>query len=289
MARLFERATIAGVGLIGGSLALAAKRAGLVGEVVGLGRGRANLELACERGILDRYSHDPIEAVRGADLVVLAAPVRALGPLARACAAGLRADAVVTDAGSVKQSVVQSVEAALPDGVAFVGAHPIAGGEQAGAQYADADLFRGARCVLTPSARSTPSAVAKVQALWEGVGMRVSSMDATRHDAILARVSHLPHVLAFALVNAVAAADAEAGDYAGASFNDLTRIAASPVEVWRDIFFANRDAVTQSVVEVRRALDAFEAALAAGDETRLEQWIEAARQQKARWANEPDA
>lgn len=287
MALLFERAAIAGVGLIGGSLALAAKQAGLIGEAVGVGRGRANLELACQRGILDRFTHDPIEAVRGADLVVLAAPVRALGPLLRACAAGLEPGAVVTDAGSVKQSVVRDVEAVLPSGVSFVGGHPIAGGEQAGAAHADAGLFRGARCVLTPSARSTPAAVAKVRALWEGVGMRVSEMDPARHDALLARVSHVPHVVAFALVNAIAAADADAAAYAGGSLNDLTRIAASPVDVWRDIFLANRSAVGLALAELRNACDDFAAALAAGDEARLGELIEAARAQKARWSDEP--
>lgn len=277
---LFERVVVAGVGLIGGSFALAARRAGLIGQVVGLGRQQANLELARERGIIDSYTLDPVAAVRGADLVFLAAPVRALGPLVQACAPGLAAGAVVTDAGSVKESVVAAVEAVLPPGVAFVGGHPIAGSEQAGAVHADADLFRGQRCVLTPSARSDRGALNRIGALWRGVGMEVTEMDARRHDAILARISHVPHVVAYALAKAVGDADPEALLYAGGGFRDSTRIAASPADVWQDIFLANRDSVRCALGEVMRACASFERALEANDAAALGTLIEAARAYK---------
>lgn len=277
MSVLFERMTVAGVGLIGGSLALAAKRAGLVRHVVGLGRGAANLELARARGIVDEFSHDPATAARGADLLFLAVPVRSLAPVLRACAGSLAPGAVVTDAGSVKGAVLAAVEPELPAGVAFVGGHPIAGGEKAGAAHADADLFRGQRCVLTPGAAATPAAMAKVRALWQGVGMEVAEMDARRHDEILARVSHLPHALAFALMHAV---DDEVLGWAGPSFRDLTRIAASPTDVWLDIFLANRDALRAALAATAGACADLDRALAAGDEPALAAWIEAARRRK---------
>jgi len=280
VAVLFERVAIAGVGLIGGSLALAAKRAGLFGHVVGLGRGEANLRLARDRGVIDEFTHDPVSAARGADLLFLAVPVRALAPVVRACATALAPDAVVTDAGSVKGAILAAVEGELPPGVAFVGAHPIAGGEQSGAAHADAGIFRGQVCVLTPGAAATPAATAKVRALWEGVGMQVVEMDARRHDEILARVSHLPHVLAYALMNAIA--DDTAFTFAGGSFRDFTRIAASPADVWRDIFLANRVALRTALAEVRDAVDAFDRALAANDEASLVALIEAARARKRR-------
>ena len=150
MPRLFERVTIAGVGLIGGSLALAAREAGLIGAVTGLGRSVANLRTAQQRGIIDRYSHDPLAAARDADLLLLAVPVRTMAAVAQACAPALRVGAVVSDVGSVKLSIIRDVEAALPAGVSFVGAHPIAGTEESGAAAARADLFRGSRCIITP-------------------------------------------------------------------------------------------------------------------------------------------
>lgn len=280
MAVLFDRVTVAGVGVIGGSFALAARQAGLIGHVVGLGRRAANLELARERGILDSYELDPVAAVRGADLVFLSAPVRALGALARACAPGLKPGAVVTDAGSVKAPVVAEIEASLPRGVYFVGAHPIAGSEQSGAGAADPELFRGHRCLITPSARTDPAAAEKVRELWRGIGMRVSDIDPQRHDEVLARVSHVPHVLAFSLVNAVGDADREAFEFVGSGFRDTTRIAESPVDVWLDILIANRDQVRRGLGEVMRACASFDRALEAADEAQLAALIDAARSYK---------
>ncbi len=277
---LVERMAVVGVGLIGASLALAAKRSGLVGSVVGVGRGVGNLELARERGIIDDFTHDPAAAAQDADVLLLAVPVGALAAVVRAAAPALRPGTIVTDAGSVKGAVLGAIEAELPAGVAFVGGHPIAGGEQAGAAHADVELFRDRLCILTPGPTSTAAARACVRALWEGVGMRVIEMDADRHDEVLAQVSHVPHVLAYALMNAMD--DTEALAFAGPSFRDLTRIAASPTEVWRDIFLANRHALHRTLARVRRAIDDIDRALADADAEALTERIAAARERKRR-------
>jgi prephenate dehydrogenase len=281
--RLFDRVTIAGVGLIGGSLALAARAAGLIGEVIGLGRGAANLELARQRGIIDRYSHDPHDAARDADLLLLAVPVATMPVVARAAAPALRAGAVVSDAGSVKTAVLRDMEAVLPPGVPFVGAHPIAGTEESGAGAARADLFRGCRCILTPGPGSDATAVAKIRALWEGVGMHVVEMDAMRHDQILAWVSHLPHVLAFSAVHAVVAADPALREFAGPSFRDLTRVAASPVDMWRDILMANADQVDAVLDRFLAALDTLRQHIARRDVDHLEAFLGDARAARLAW------
>ena len=283
MPRLFERVTIAGVGLIGGSLALAARRAGLIGQVTGLGRSAANLQTAQRLGIVDRYTHDPLDAARDADLLLLAAPVRSMAALTRACAPALRAGAVVSDVGSVKAAVIRDVEAVLPPGIAFVGAHPIAGTEASGAAAARADLFQGSRCIITPGRRSTPAAVTKLRALWEGVGMQVSDMDAERHDETLAWVSHLPHALAFSAVNAVLAADGALAEFAGPSFRDLTRVAASSVEMWRDIFVANADQIDAALARFVATLGELRTAIARRDETALSTLLERAHAARRQW------
>jgi cyclohexadieny/prephenate dehydrogenase len=256
----------------------------LIGEVVGLGRSAANLETARRRGIIDRYSHDPLDAARDADLLLLAVPVRSLGAVARACAPALRAGAIVSDVGSVKQTIVRDVEAVLPAGVTFVGAHPIAGTEESGAAAADADLFRGRRCIVTPGARADAAAVAKVRALWEGVGMQVDEMDAAHHDQVLAWVSHLPHALAFSAVNAVLDVDAALQQFAGPSFGDLTRVAASSTDMWCDIFLANAAPIDQAIARFVAALDALRGAIAAGDEATLRALLERARAARRAWS-----
>jgi prephenate dehydrogenase len=285
--RLFERVTVAGVGLIGGSLALAARTAGLIGEVVGLGRSAANLDTAQRRGIIDRYSHDPTDAARDADLLLLAVPVRSIAAVARACAPVLRPGAVVSDVGSVKQTIIRDVEAALPAGVSFVGAHPIAGIEESGAAAADANLFRGRRCIVTPGERATTTAVAQIRSLWEGVGMQVDEMAAARHDQVLAWVSHLPHALAFSAVNAVLDVDAVLQQFAGPSFGDLTRVAASSTEMWCDIFLANAVQVDDAIARFVATLETLRGAIAAGDEATLRALLERARAARRDWSAGP--
>jgi prephenate dehydrogenase len=276
--RLADRMTIAGVGLIGGSLAAAAREAGLVGEVLGFGRTAANLEVARDRGLIDRIVTDDAAAA-AADVIVLAAPVRTCGALAVRFAPHAKPTTIVTDVGSVKGTLVAALEASWRDPARVVGAHPIAGSEESGAAAARADLFRGRLCVLTPTARTGADALRLVRTLWEGVGARVEEMSPAAHDAILARISHLPHVLAYALVRAVADRKADGRrllDYAGTGFLDSTRIAASPPEVWRDIALANRTAIEEALGELRIALDDLARLLAAEDGAGLEQALDAA-------------
>lgn len=281
---LFGRVAIAGVGLIGGSLAAAARAAGLVGEVIGLGRSEANLQLALERGLVDRIGHDP-GAVADVDAIVLAAPVGACVALAERFRAHARPGTLLTDVGSVKQALLAPLEACWTSLGPVVGAHPIAGSESSGAGAARADLFQGERCILTPTAATDPTALARVRALWEGVGMRVEEMPAAVHDEILARVSHVPHLVAYALAAAVGATrigGRPALDYAGGGFRDATRIAGSPPEVWRDILLANGPAVHTALGEVRAALDRLEGMIAAGDASGLEAALREARDLRRR-------
>jgi len=276
--RLADRMTIAGVGLIGGSLAAAAREAGLVGEILGFGRTAANLEVARTRGLIDRIVTDDAAAA-ASDVIVLAAPVRTCGTLAGRFAPHAKATAIVTDVGSVKGAVVDALEATWRDPARVVGAHPIAGSEESGAGAAKADLFRGRLCVLTPTPRTGTDPLRTIRALWEGVGARVEEMTPAAHDAILARVSHLPHVLAYALVRAVADGQADGRrllDYAGSGFLDATRIAASPAEVWRDIALANRGAIEEALGELRVALDDLARLIAAEDGPGLERALDAA-------------
>lgn len=289
----FRRIAIVGVGLIGGSLALALRRAGLASEIVGIGRTQQNLDVALARGIVDRAGQDPA-LVKGCELVVLATPGALLAPSAEAIAPHLDAGAIVTDAGSTKAGVVRECAAALGGRARFVGAHPIAGTESSGAAAAEGDLFRGARCVLTPVAGTDADALARVRALWEAVGMDVVEMAPEAHDELLALTSHVPHLLAFALTGAAAAfraARAGAPDpfaFAGPSFRDATRVASSSPEMWRDILLGNAPAVRAALASVRTRLDVLEAAIVAGDAERIGALIDAARTVK-RAANEAAA
>jgi len=282
---LFNRLVIAGVGLIGGSLGLAARARGLVREVIGFGRTEANLRVAVERGIIDAYTFDPAEAARGTDLLLLAVPVEATGPTAEKFLPFLQPGCIITDAGSTKKQVVNIMERLLPPGLPFVGAHPIAGTEQAGAAAAFATLFEQRLCVLTPTTRTDATALARVRALWEGVGMRVELMDVGTHDQVLARVSHLPHLIAFSVMNALLearVADLDLLRYAGSAFADLTRVAASPVEMWRDICVSNRAALLAALSEFEQALAQLKACVASGDGEALAAAINRARAERQR-------
>jgi prephenate dehydrogenase len=271
----FERAAIVGVGLIGGSLALAAKQAGLIGEAIGVGRSEANLEVARARGVVDRTVRD-LAALGAVDLVVLAVPVRSTADMVARLLPHLPAGAVLTDVGSVKGEVVDAVEALLPAERSFVGAHPIAGSEQAGAQAARADLFQDARCILTPTPRTDRPALRRVRELWEGVGARVDEMSPAAHDQALAWVSHLPHVVAYALVRALAAVDPKLAALAGGSWRDTTRVAASSPELWRDIFLANAAALGAATQAFGAEVERLRAVVASGDAAALDAWLEQA-------------
>jgi prephenate dehydrogenase len=274
----WRRVTVIGTGLIGGSLALALRRRGRVGEIVGVGRGVENLALARRRRVVDRVTTDPVEGVRGADLVVLATPVGALPELAKTIAPALRTGAIVTDVGSVKERVMRAVEPAIQPHAYFVGGHPIAGAEDSGAGAASASLFEGRRCILTPTPRTDAAALGRIRRMWTGVGARVIEMSPVTHDRILGAVSHLPHVVAFALVNAVSASEKEALDFAGAGFRDFTRIAASHAEMWRDIVLDNRECVLASLEAAQGELARIRALIDRRDGARLLQAFRKARE-----------
>ena len=282
----FERVAVIGVGLIGGSFALALKRAGACASVVGVGRNPDNMRIAKERGIVDSVEADVAVAVRDADLVLVATPVAQFPELFARIVPGLAASALVMDAGSTKQDVVAAARAALGSRIAqFVPAHPIAGAEHSGAAAAKADLFAGKRVVLAPVAENPVTMVDAAAAAWEACGARISRMSATEHDAVFAAVSHLPHMLAYALVHEVAQRDnsGQLFGYAAGGFRDFTRIASSHPEMWRDICVANRDALVAELDRYADRLRALRAPIAAGDGPVLEAVFSEARDARNRW------
>ncbi|MDX5333068.1 MAG: prephenate dehydrogenase/arogenate dehydrogenase family protein [Gammaproteobacteria bacterium] len=265
---MIQRLAIIGVGLIGGSLALALRQAGACREVVGCGRNQANLDRAVALGVIDRYTHDPAQAVAGADMVLVAVPLGAMRGVFEAMRPGLSPETVVTDVGSAKASVVLDAQAAwgeLPAG--FVPGHPIAGTEQSGVEAAFATLYQGRRVILTPLATSSEDAVARVRSLWETAGAEVESMSVAHHDEVLAATSHLPHMLAFGLVDSLARMrdNDEIFRYAAGGFRDFTRIASSDPVMWRDICLANRSALLDMMARYKEDLRLIEDAIEAAD------------------------
>lgn len=243
---LIKRLAIIGVGLIGGSLARALRVAGQVGEIVGCGRSAANLEMAVDLGVIDRFSHDPAEAVDGVDLVFLAVPLGVMRSTMEAMRPGLDGEAVITDGGSVKGSVIADAAAVfgrVPPGL--VPGHPIAGTERSGVEASFAELYQHRRVILTPLPDTDPAALGRVTDMWQICGARVTEMEVGHHDQVLAATSHLPHMLAFGLVDALArrSDNDEIFRYAAGGFRDFTRIASSNPVMWRDICIANSEAL----------------------------------------------
>jgi prephenate dehydrogenase len=285
---LFERVAVIGVGLIGGSFALALKQAKACAHVVGAGRNGANLRLALELGVIDSIAPDAVAAAHGADLVLLAAPVAQFPKLFRDVSSVLAPKSIVTDGGSTKRDVVVAARAAMGKKLAqFVPAHPIAGAEKSGAGAASADLFRDKRVIMTPLPENSEATVKRVRDAWSACGARITPMDPEEHDAILAAVSHLPHVLAYALVHDLAAREnaAELFAYAAGGFRDFTRIASSHPEMWRDICIANRDRLLLELDKYRGELDSIGRLLQAGDAAGLEKVFAEARESRSRWLN----
>jgi prephenate dehydrogenase len=269
---MIRRLCVIGVGLIGGSLARALRQVGYCREVVGAGRDPQHLQRAVELGVIDRFATDLAQAVQGADMVLVAVPLGAMQAVFSAIRGQLAEDAVLTDAGSAKASVIAAAQAAfgaLP--AAFVPGHPIAGTEQSGVAASFPELYRGRRVILTPTRVSTPDAIARVRAMWEAAGARVTEMDAEHHDEVLAATSHLPHVLAFTLVESLARLQdkREIFEYAAGGFRDFTRIASSDPVMWRDICIANARAVQDMIERFVGDLQALDAAVAARDSDRL--------------------
>ena len=262
---LFERMALVGIGLIGSSLALAARRGGLARRIVAADANPDHVATALELGLTDEADTDLAAMVTGADLVVLCTPVGSFGALAEAIAPHLAPGAIVSDVGSVKELVVREVAPRLPSGVHLVPAHPIAGTEHSGPTAGFASLFDGRWCILTPPEGCDAEAVAKVRALWEGTGSMVELMDAAHHDRVLAITSHLPHLIAYTIVDTAAGLEestrSEVIKFSASGFRDFTRIAASDPVMWRDIFLNNREGVldilqrfTEDLTRLQRAI-----------------------------------
>ncbi len=277
----FPRLAVIGLGLLGGSVALAARARGVAGHVVGAGRSRESTAAALRLHAVDEIAAAP-DAVRDADLVVLATPVSAMqGELAR-CAHALRAGALVTDVGSVKSPLTDVLPGLLPPGAVFVGAHPMAGSHHRGIAHARADLFEGAACAVTPTRGTPADAVERVAGFWRALGARVVLRDPAAHDAEVAWTSHVPHALAFAFARALGAAPDGAREVSGAGFRDFTRIAWSDAELWSEILVANRKSIAGPLQEVGRRLAEVSRALDANDADALERFLGTAREHLAR-------
>lgn len=280
-----RKLAICGVGLIGGSVACALKQAGAVERVVGIGRNAERLERASALGVIDEIAPTLAAAVSGAEVIVLATPVGQTAKLLAEIGQALSPTAVVSDVGSTKSDVIEVARRALgPAFARFVPGHPIAGAETSGVGSARADLFLGRQVVLTPEAETDSSALERVRAMWQACGAKVSLLDARTHDAIFAAVSHLPHLLAFALVDVMAQRDnaAQLFSFCGSGFRDFTRIASSSPEMWRDIALANRDALVRELKSYRSELENLEQLISNGDGASLEQAFSRARESRNR-------
>ncbi len=282
----FRRLALIGCGLMGGSFALALRQAGLVTQVAGFSASEATRQKALQLGVIDVACASAVEAAQGADLVLVAVPVRATEDSLRAIDPVLSLDALVMDVGSTKGDVVSAARAALVQHLShFVPAHPIAGKEVAGIEHADAKLYRDRQLILTPLPENPPERVLRARQVWQALGSHVLELSPEAHDASFAAVSHMPHLAAFALVNAVAR-QPQGAQYlalAGPGFRDFSRIAASDPNVWRDILLANRDEVLRQSVLMRQALGEFERAVHSGDAAQLQRLIEEASQTRSRW------
>lgn len=285
-APLFEQLGLIGCGLMGGSFALALKRAGLVRRVVGYSKSPSTTERARQMGVIDVEAPSALLAVSGADIVLIAVPVAATEATFKAIRHLVTPEMLIMDVGSTKRDVVDAARSVLREQVgSFVPAHPIAGREVAGVEHADPDLYLGKPVILTPIERTRTAQLQRAAAVWTAIGCQVSKMSPDAHDAAFAAVSHLPHVLAFALVNGIAAQPQgqEFLSLAGPGFRDFTRIAASDPKVWRDILMTNRTELLAQSQAFRDALQAFEQAIARGDADALERLIEQASALRSRW------
>ncbi len=276
MQPIFQRVTILGLGLMGGSLGLALRQRGMAREVVGWARRRETAAAAIASGAITRAAGTPDEAVRGAELVVVCTPVFSIPPMVTACAGAMADGAVVTDVGSTKGEIMRAVAGSWPDGRAtFVGSHPMAGSERTGLDAARASLYEGAMVAVTPPAAASPEAVECVCRLWKNAGGVVRVMDADTHDRLVARTSHLPHLVAAALVEAVLGAtpDAESLSFCGAGFRDTTRVAAGSAEMWHDVIFTNRAAVLATLDHFSEVLGTLREQIASGDEPGVQSFL----------------
>ena len=264
-APMFERIALIGIGLIGSSISHGVRRKRLATTIVGSARTKATVETAIKLGLIEQGFESAAEAVKGADLVVLCVPVGMCGPIAKEIAPHLQPGAILTDVGSVKTAIVDDMSPHVPKGVHFVPGHPIAGTEQSGPESGFAELFEGRWCILTPEVNTDSAAVDKLKRFWEALGSKVDVMTPDHHDLVLAITSHLPHLIAYNIVNTAAhlekVTDKEVIKFSAGGFRDFTRIAASDPTMWRDVFLRNKDAVlemlgrfSEDLTELQRAI-----------------------------------
>jgi cyclohexadieny/prephenate dehydrogenase len=279
-APLFERIALIGLGLIGSSLSHAIRRGGLAGAIAGHARSEKTRYTALRLGLVNSIHDTPAEAARGADLVVLCVPIGVCGKLAQEMAPSMRAGAILTDVGSVKGAIMRDVGPHVPQGVHFIPGHPIAGTEHSGPEAGFAELFDGRWCILTPAANADKEAVGKLTAFWEACGSYVEVMDADHHDLVLAITSHVPHLIAYNIVNTARhlerVTDTEVIKFSAGGFRDFTRIAASDPVMWRDVFLNNKEAVLEMLGRFSEDLTALQRAIRFGEgETLYKLFVEA--------------
>lgn len=265
MSLYFHKVAIIGVGLIGGSLGLVLREKGVANHIIGIGRGVGNLKIAKAMGIINEYTTEVEKGVEDADMVILATPVCATLHLAERIKNHLRKGALVIDVGSVKKEIVSKIDEILSADVYFVGTHPIAGTENAGAEAAFSTLFHGRKCIITPTKRTDKHALEKVETLWRTAGSQVVFMDPERHDMICAAISHLPHVVAYTLVNTIGGVEEDVLRYSAGGFKDFTRIALSPPEMWRDICLLNKRPILHMIELYEKKLKQIKLMIERGD------------------------
>lgn len=274
---VYDRVALIGLGLIAGSMAHAMRRGGLVREIVGTARSAETRAVAEEIGLVDRVVDTAAEAVEGADLVVLAVPVGAMGAVAEEISPHLKPGATVTDVGSVKRAVIDAVAPHIPEGVHFVPAHPLAGTEHSGPRAGFASLFDNRWCLIVPVEGSDRAAVARLEALWRGMGAHTDEMDPDHHDLVLAVTSHAPHLIAYTMVGVAdhlrRVTDSEVIKYSAAGFRDFTRIAASDPTMWRDVFLTNKDATLDILGRFTEELFVLQRAIRMGDGDMLHEYF----------------
>lgn len=285
-APVYEQLGIIGCGLMGSSFALAMKRAGLVKRIVGYSKSPSTTARALQLGVIDVEAASALQAVSGSNIVLIAVPVAAIEGTFKAMKQLMTPDMLIMDVGSTKGDVVETAQRILGPLVGnFVPTHPIAGKELSGVDNADVNLYKGSQIIFTPIGRTLTAQLNKAQSIWTALGCHVQSMSPQAHDAAFAAVSHLPHLLAFALMNSITS-QKQGDDFlslAGPGFRDFTRIAASEPEMWRDIFMANKTELLAQVDEFKKTLEGFEASLLANDSRAIETAIEAASKVRAQW------
>jgi cyclohexadieny/prephenate dehydrogenase len=278
---MFKRLSLIGLGLIGSSISHAARRAGLVGDIVGCALTSGEREQAEALGLVSKAYADPADAVKGADLVILCTPVGAFRHVAEAIAPHMEKGAILSDVGSVKAAAVRDIAASLPEGVHFIAGHPIAGTEQSGPDAGFAELFDGRWCILTPDADADAQALSKLKTFWERLGSHVEIMSPEHHDLVLAITSHVPHLIAYNIVNTAShlerVTDSEVIKFSAAGFRDFTRIAASDPVMWRDVFLNNKEAVLEMLGRFSEDLVTLQRAIRFGDGKTLEKLFADAR------------